>query len=146
MPFQIALSGLNAAQTDLQVTGNNIANAATNGFKQSRAEFADVYANAVQDQGAVATGRGVRVSRVAQQFQQGTIDFTSNNLDMAISGEGFFVLEDTDGTSYFTRAGAYSVDRNGNVVNQKSQRLQVYPVGSSAAGVTTFNTGSRTCT
>ncbi len=141
MPFQIALSGLNAAQTDLQVTGNNIANAATNGFKQSRAEFADVYANAVQDQGAVATGRGVRVSRVAQQFQQGTIDFTSNNLDMAISGEGFFVLEDTDGTSYFTRAGAYSVDRNGNVVNQKSQRLQVYPVGSSAAGVTTFNTG-----
>lgn len=141
MPFQIALSGLNAASTDLEVTGNNIANSATNGFKQSRAEFADVYANSVQDQSATAAGRGVRVARVAQQFQQGSIDFTSNNLDMAISGEGFFVLEETDGTRYYTRAGAYNVDRDGYVVNQKNQRLQVYPATTSVAGTTTFSTG-----
>ena len=141
MPFQIALSGLNAASTDLEVTGNNIANSATNGFKQSRAEFADVYATAVQDQSTTASGRGVRVARVAQQFQQGTIDFTSNNLDLAISGEGFFVLEDTSGTRYYTRAGAYSVDRDGYVVNQKNQRLQVYPASTGVGGTTNFSTG-----
>ncbi len=89
MPFNIALSGLNAASTDLEVTGNNIANAATNGFKESRAEFADLYASAIQDTSANAVGQGVRVAKVAQQFGQGSIDFTSNNLDLAISGHGF---------------------------------------------------------
>ena len=109
MPFRIALSGLNAASTDLEVTGNNIANSATNGFKESRTEFADVYANSIQDTSSNAAGQGVRVARVAQQFAQGTIDFTSNNLDLAISGQGFFVLESPDGTQAYTRAGAYSV-------------------------------------
>ena len=115
MPFNIALSGLNAASTDLEVTGNNIANAATNGFKESRAEFADLYASAIQDTSSNAVGQGVRVAKVAQQFGQGSIDFTSNNLDLAISGQGFFVLENTDGTQAYTRAGAYSVDRDGFV-------------------------------
>lgn len=141
MPFRIALSGLNAASTDLEVTGNNIANSATNGFKESRAEFADLYASAIQDTSSNATGQGVRVARVAQQFGQGSIDFTSNNLDLAISGQGFFVLEATDGTQAYTRAGAYSVDRDGYVINQASDRLQIYQAVGGVGGVTTFNTG-----
>ncbi|MCB1725315.1 MAG: flagellar hook protein FlgE [Chromatiaceae bacterium] len=141
MPFRIALSGLNAASTDLEVTGNNIANSATNGFKESRAEFADVYANAIQDTSSNAAGQGARVARVAQQFSQGTIDFTSNNLDLAISGQGFFVLETPDGSQAFTRAGAYSVDRDGYVVNHASDRLQVYEAVIGVGGVTSFNTG-----
>ena len=141
MPFNIALSGLNAASTELEVTGNNIANAATTGFKESRAEFADLYANSIQDTASNQVGQGVRVSRVAQQFGQGSIDFTSNNLDLAISGEGFFVLEATDGTQQFTRAGAYSVDRDGYVINHSGARLQVYGASSGIGGTTTFNTG-----
>ena len=140
MPFRIALSGLNAASTGLEVTGNNIANSATNGFKQSRAEFADVYASSIQDT-TNASGQGVRVSRVAQQFSQGTIDFTSNNLDLAISGQGFFVLESPDGTLAYTRAGAYSVDRDGFVTNHANDRLQIYQAVAGVGGATTFNTG-----
>ncbi len=141
MPFRIALSGLNAASTDLEVTGNNIANASTNGFKLSRAEFGDLYANAIQDTSNNAAGQGAQVVRVAQQFTQGSVDFTSNNLDLAISGQGFFVLKNPDGTVSYTRAGAYSVDRNGNVINHANERLQVYQAVTGAGGTTTFNTG-----
>ena len=140
MAFQTALSGLNAASTDLSVTGNNIANSSTNGFKQSRAEFADVYATNLQGVSATTPGSGVRVTRVAQQFGQGNVDFTNNNLDLAINGTGFFVLDD-NGAIEYSRAGAYNVDRDGFVVNHKSQRLQVFPpitVGST----TVFNTGA----
>jgi flagellar hook protein FlgE len=142
MAFRIALSGLDAASTDLEVTGHNIANSATNGFKESRAEFADIYATSIQDVSATAAGRGVRVARVAQQFAQGNIDFTSNNLDLAINGEGFFILEDAAGNTSYTRAGAYSVDRDGWVVNHADERLQVFaPLNSQG---TSFNTGSTT--
>ena len=141
MTFRIALSGLNAASTDLEVTGNNIANASTTGFKESRAEFADVYANSVLDRSATAAGQGVRVARIAQQFTQGVVEFTSNNLDLAINGEGFFVMKDGAGSQIYTRAGALSADRDGYVVNQAAQRLQVFPAVTSASGVTTFNTG-----
>ncbi len=140
MPFEIALSGLNAASADLEVTGNNIANAATNGFKESRAEFASLYASSIQDT-AVTSGQGVRVARIAQQFSQGSVDFTSNNLDLAISGEGFFVLESPEGTISYTRAGAYSVDRDGIVTNQKNDRLQVYPATTAPDGSVSFAAG-----
>jgi len=138
MPFRIALSGLEAASTDLQVTGHNIANAGTNGFKESRAEFADIYANSVQDVSTTSAGRGVRVTRVAQQFSQGNIDFTSSNLDLAINGEGFFVLEDSNGDVSYTRAGAYTADRDGYVVDHAGNRLQVFDEDGSGG----FNTGS----
>ena len=141
MTFRIALSGLNAASTDLEVTGNNIANSATNGFKESRAEFADLYASSIQDTSSNAAGQGVRVAKVAQQHSQGSIDFTSNNLDLAISGQGFFVLKSPDGTQAYTRAGAYSVDRDGYVMNQNSDRLQIYEAVTGVGGTTTFNTG-----
>lgn len=136
MPFRIALSGLNAAQTDLSVTGNNIANSSTAGFKKARTEFSDVFAVSFEGIGAIATGNGVAVSAVSQNFSQGNIDFTERNLDIAVSGQGFFVLEDASGQS-FTRAGAFHIDRDGYVVNQATQKLQVFPAISNGG----FNTG-----
>jgi flagellar hook protein FlgE len=137
MPFRLALSGLNAAQADLSVTANNIANTATAGFKGSRAEFAELFSVSPQGVSNVAIGNGVRTSNVAQQFTQGNIDFTDNSLDLALSGQGFFILSDSGATAY-TRAGAFQVDRDGYIVNSQNQRLQAYPP--TDAG--TFNTGS----
>ncbi len=140
MAFRIALSGLDAASTDLEVTGHNIANSSTVGFKESRAEFADIYANSINDVSSSVPGRGVRVTRVAQQFGQGSTEFTSNNLDLAINGEGFYVMQDSDGALSYTRAGAFSVDRDGYVVNQTGARLQVFPrIGTTGS---LFNTGA----
>jgi flagellar hook protein FlgE len=136
MPFRLALSGLNAASSDLTVTANNIANVATAGFKGSRAEFADLFATSQQGVSATAIGNGVRVSNVSQQFSQGNIDFTDNSLDLAMSGQGFFVLNDNGALSY-TRAGAFQVNNEGYVVNAKQQRLQVYPPLANGG----FNTG-----
>jgi flagellar hook protein FlgE len=136
MPFRLALSGLNAASTDLSVTANNIANVATTGFKGSRAEFADLFATTQQGVSATAIGNGVRVANVAQQFSQGNIDFTDNSLDLAISGQGFFVINDNGALSY-SRAGAFQVNNEGYVVNAKQQRLQVYPPLANGG----FNTG-----
>jgi flagellar hook protein FlgE len=136
MPFRLALSGLNAAQSDLTVTANNIANVATTGFKGSRAEFADLFASSQQGVSATAIGNGVKVANVSQQFTQGNIDFSDNSLDLAMSGTGFFVVNDNGALAY-TRAGAFQVDNNGYVVNSKGQRLQVYPPLSNGG----FNTG-----
>lgn len=136
MPFRIALSGLNAAQTDLSVTGNNIANASTAGFKGSRTEFSDVYAVAFEGISSLATGNGVSVTGISQSFSQGNIDFTERNLDLAVSGQGFFVLEDPSGQSY-SRAGAFHIDREGLIVNQSGQKLQVFPAITGGG----FNTG-----
>jgi len=134
MPFNIALSGLNAASADLSVTANNIANVSTSGFKSSRAQFADVFSV-----GAQGIGNGVRVAAVDQQFEQGGIEFTDNALDLAISGQGFFTLSD-NGSMVYTRAGAFGVDREGYAVNATNQRLQIYP----PSGTGTFNTGAMT--
>jgi flagellar hook protein FlgE len=136
MPFRLALSGLNAASSDLSVTANNIANVATTGFKGSRSEFADLFATTQQGVSATAIGNGVRVANVAQQFSQGNIDFTDNSLDLAISGQGFFVINDNGALSY-SRAGAFQVNNEGFVVNAKQQRLQVYPPLANGG----FNTG-----
>ena len=137
MSFRIALSGLNAASTHLDVTAHNIANVNTAGFKSSRALFSDVFATSSNDLSATASGAGVRTASISQQFSQGNIDFTNNNLDMAVSGEGFFVMSGREGLVY-SRAGAFSVDREGNVVNGDLQKLQVFPV--TAGG--NFATGS----
>src|SRR6478672_10467016 len=136
MTFRIALSGLNAAQSDLNVTANNIANTSTTGFKGSRTEFADLFAVSLQGVSSNQSGNGVKVASVSQQFAQGNIEFTDSNLDLAISGQGMFVLSDKGALSY-TRAGAYQMDNQGYVVNTQGQRLQVYPP--LAAGG--FNTG-----
>ncbi|NOY62770.1 MAG: flagellar hook protein FlgE [Gammaproteobacteria bacterium] len=122
MPFRTALSGLNAASAELRVIGNNVANASTVGFKKSRAEFADIFATANLGAASNAIGSGVKISNIAQQFTQGNVGFTDNNLDLAISGQGFFRLSD-GGVSVYSRAGAFSVDRNGLIVNSADQRL-----------------------
>lgn len=121
MTFEIALTGLNAASTELDVISNNIANTGTTGFKESRADFADVYA--VNSLGA--TGRGVRVSDVKQNFGQGDLESTNNNLDLAIEGEGLFGVSD-DGVIAYTRAGNFSLDSQGFIVNSEDNRLQGY--------------------
>lgn len=125
MPFRIALSGLNASSADLRVIGHNVANANTNGFKKSRAEFADVYAASNLGVASNAIGSGARVASVAQQFTQGNVGFTDNNLDLAVSGQGFFRLSD-GGTLVYSRAGAFGVDRQGFVINSSSQRLTAF--------------------
>ncbi len=125
MPFRTALSGLNAASAELRVIGNNVANASTTGFKESRAEFADIFATSNLGTTANAIGTGVRVSNVAQQFTQGNIGFTDNNLDLAISGQGFFIMDD-NGVRTYSRAGQFAIDRNGFVVNSQQQRLTVF--------------------
>lgn len=129
MPFRIALSGLNAASSELQVIGNNVANASTTGFKKSRAEFADIYAATNLGVTANAIGSGVKVASVNQQFNQGNITFTDNNLDLAISGSGFFRLSD-NGVAVYSRAGAFGVDRDGYIVNSQNQRLTGYAADS----------------
>lgn len=139
MSFDVALTGLNAASTDLAVTANNIANSNTTGFKESNTDFADVYAASSQDISATTPGSGVRVAGITQQFSQGSINYTNNNLDMAISGNGFFIVSQ-GGNLEYTRAGSFAVDRNGYVVTPSDgARLQVYPP---IAGTDGFNTGS----
>ncbi|MDB5967594.1 MAG: flagellar hook protein FlgE [Hydrocarboniphaga sp.] len=138
MSFNVALSGLNAANTDLATLSNNIANANTVGFKGSRAEFGDFYRESSFDLSATNSGFGVRVDRIAQQFAQGTINNTGKSLDLAISGDGFFTMSDK-GTRVYTRAGAFSTDRNGYVVSSGGARLQVYPPSGTSG---TFNTAA----
>jgi len=129
MAFTTALSGLNAASNNLAVTGNNIANANTVGFKKSRSEFADVYATSLGGVSNTTPGAGVRVANVAQQFNQGNLSFTDNNLDLAISGEGFFTLAksptEVNDLSY-TRAGEFKLDKDGYMVNNQGNALLVY--------------------
>ena len=131
MSFNTALSGIQAASADLGIIGNNVANSATTGFKSSRAEFADVYASLL---GASDTtiGSGVRLQNAAQQFAQGNITFTNNALDLAISGSGFFQL-DSAGATVYSRAGNFSLDRDGYVVNNDGATLMARSADSSGA-------------
>lgn len=137
MAFGIALSGLAAAQTDLDVTANNISNSETTGFKQSRTEFAELFSSSLQGVSSLQPGNGVRVSSVAQQFSQGNITNTSNSLDLAVNGSGFFAVSE-GGALQYTRDGAFQTDASGYVVNSAGQRLQVYP----SIGGTAFNTST----
>ncbi|GAA4890572.1 flagellar hook protein FlgE [Ferrimonas pelagia] len=129
MSFNIALSGINAAQKDLDTTSNNIANVNTVGFKESRAEFADVYSNSLFTHVKTNAGSGVRTSNVAQQFHQGAMDYTNNALDLAINGSGFFVTSADQGDQDFsyTRAGAFRLDNDSYIVNAHGDYLRALP-------------------
>ncbi|WP_285420947.1 flagellar hook protein FlgE [Pseudomonas sp. efr-133-TYG-5] len=130
MSFNIGLSGLYAANKQLDVTGNNIANVATAGFKSSRAEFEDVYSATRLGSGSKVIGNGVRLANVSQQFTQGDINNTGNVLDMGINGSGFFTLSNNGSISY-TRAGTFKVDKDGYITNTDyTSRLQGYGVDS----------------
>lgn len=128
MSFNVALSGLAAANKDLAVTGNNIANVATTGFKGSRAEFADVYSASILGTGGKVAGAGVRTAAISQQFTQGNINHTGNSLDLAINGNGFFAMS-AQGQMMYTRAGEFGTDKDGYIQNSSGFRLQGFPVG-----------------
>lgn len=131
MSFQQGLSGLNASSRDLEVIGNNVANANTYGAKASRAEFADMYANSMNGAGSNSVGIGVQVAAIAQQFTQGNITTTDNPLDLAINGSGFFQVSNGAGPNMYTRNGQFKQDRDGFLVNDQAHKLLGYPADAS---------------
>jgi len=136
MSFNSGLSGLNAAAQNLDVIGNNIANSGTVGFKQSRALFADVFANSLNGSGSTAIGIGTQVAAIEQEFTQGAISTSSNPLDMAVNGKGFFRLSDSGAASY-TRNGQFHLDNAGYVVTSNNLQVTGYGVDSSGTVVPT---------
>ena len=125
MAFNQAISGLKAAENELNVIGNNVSNAATTGFKKSRVEFSDVFGVSSIGGSGNNIGRGVDTARVAQQFEQGSVSFTDNALDLAVSGQGFFQLNN-GGERLYTRDGAFSLDKDGFIVNSKGYQLMAF--------------------
>jgi len=130
MSFYTSLTGLNAATTELSVTSNNIANAGTSGFKRSEADFGDIFATSPLQKASAVVGRGVSLKEVSQEFSQGNIEFSANSLDIAITGDGFFPLESSDGTKIYTRNGGFSLNEQNQMVNAAGQALQALPVDS----------------
>ncbi|PSJ44625.1 hypothetical protein C7I36_06915 [Zobellella taiwanensis] len=143
MSFNIALTGINAAQKDLDVTANNIANVNTYGFKGSKAEFSDLYSNSILANAKTQTGNGVQTSAVSQQFHEGASLYTNNPLDMRISGRGFFIVGDELNSSKYTltRAGAFKLNNQNYVTNSQGQYLRVYDVDSQTGGVSNLGLG-----
>ena len=150
MGFHHGLSGLNAASKSLDVSGHNIANSNTIGFKKSRAEFNEMVASAMgsgQCPGSAGAGIGVSVAAVTQQFSQGVITPTANGLDMAINGDGFFVVNTPSGTAY-TRNGAFQLDKSGQLVTANGDKVMGYPLDpvtgnkSGTLNAVTFPTGA----
>ena len=121
MAFSQAVSGLNAAATNLDVIGNNIANSATYGFKSGTASFADMFAGS-------KVGLGVKVAGITQDFNDGTTTNTGRGLDVAISQNGFFRMVDANGSVFYSRNGQFKLDENRNIVNMQGLQLTGYPV------------------
>ncbi len=130
MAFQTGLSGLNVAAADLDVIGNNVANAGTVGYKSSHAEFADVYAASLSGGGGGQIGLGSAVAAVAQRFTQGNITATNNSLDLAINGKGFFRVSDSGAIAY-TRNGQFHLDSGGYIVTSGGAQLTGYAADTS---------------
>lgn len=120
MGFSQAVSGLNAASSNLDVIGNNIANSATSGFKAGSVSFADMFAGS-------QTGMGVKVAGITQDFNDGTTTTTNRRLDLAISQNGFFRMQDSTGGIFYARNGQFKLDENRNIVNMQGLNLTGYP-------------------
>ncbi|HEY1059124.1 MAG TPA: flagellar basal-body rod protein FlgG [Limnobacter sp.] len=144
----IAKTGLDAQQTNLDVISNNLANVSTNGFKRSRAVFEDLLYQTLRQPGAQTTeqtqvpsglqvGTGVRPVSTVRNFAQGNLQQTSNNLDIAINGQGFFQVQMPDGTTSYTRDGSFQLDSNGTLVTSNG-----YPI----LGPVTVPPGAQTIT
>ena len=132
MSFYTSLTGLKAATTELAITSNNIANVGTSGFKKSRASFGDIFATSPLQKATSVVGQGVSLKEVRQEFSQGNVEFSSNTLDLAISGEGFFPLKSADGlTDIYTRNGSFVLDEQFSVINSSGQALLAAAVDSS---------------
>jgi flagellar hook protein FlgE len=129
MSFQQGVTGLNAAGRNLDVIGNNVANASTVGAKTARAEFADIYSRAAGGAGN-SVGAGVSLATVAQQFSQGNISSSDNPLDVAINGNGFFQLKDPNGVLQYSRNGQFKIDNKGFVVNDQGLKLLGHSIAS----------------
>ena len=133
MAFSQAVSGLNAAATNLDVIGNNIANSATYGFKSGSASFADMFAGS-------KVGLGVKVAGITQDFTDGTTTNTGRGLDVAISQNGFFRMVDSNGSVFYSRNGQFKLDENRTLVNMQGMQVTGYP----AAGTPpTIQTGAK---
>lgn len=134
MSFYTSLTGLNAATAQLGVTSNNIANVNTTGFKRSRADFGDIFATSPLQNAASTVGQGVSLKQVTQEFNQGNITFSSNALDLAVTGDGFFPMRSADGLQdIYTRNGSFMLDSQFNVVNSTGQRLMAATVDSTGS-------------
>ncbi|MBP9907128.1 MAG: flagellar hook protein FlgE [Rhodoferax sp.] len=131
MSFQTGLSGLNAASRNLDVIGHNIANANTVGMKASRTEFSGLVSSALSSASSGGSGIGVEVANIAQMFTQGNISTTSNNLDVAINGSGFFQLTQNDGSPAYTRDGSFKLDKDGFLRTNTGANLMGYPTDKS---------------
>jgi flagellar hook protein FlgE len=132
--FFSATSGINATSRALTEIGNNISNAQTIGFKSRTVSFGDLFGASLGVGGtssALVEGRGVRVLGVDPSFTQGSLQTTSNALDLAIAGDGFFQVADTSGNQFYSRAGQFNKDNSGNIVNPSGLRLQGFQVDSS---------------
>ena len=145
MSFTIGLSGIGAANSELSITSNNIANAGTVGFKRSRAEFADIYSSNRFNTSNTVIGSGVSLNIVRQLYNQGGLEYTSGDLDFAINGPGFFTTSSTPdievGELSYTRAGTFNIDADGYVVSPQGRYLQAFPVNNNNS-VTTFGQAS----
>ncbi len=129
-----ALSGIDAANNQLSVISNNIANSNTTGFKSSSVSFADVYAL----NGSVGSqiGTGVSVGGIVQDFGTGGVNLTGKTLDMSIANNDFFVLQNPAGNQVYSRAGAFTADKNGNIVDNTGSQLQGYLYSGTGAAQT----------
>lgn len=130
MTFYTSLSGLKGAQTDMSVISNNIANAGSTGFKRSRAQFGDLFAASPTQSTKTIAGQGQRLIGINQQFTQGTPEASDRTLDMAIAGEGMFIVKGDpprDAVSY-TRNGSFSVNPAREVLDSTGAKLQLLPV------------------
>ena len=134
MSFYTSLTGLNAATAMLGVTSNNISNVGTTGFKRSRADFGDIFATSPLQKASSTVGQGVSLKQVSQEFSQGNISFSSNALDLAVTGDGFFPMRSADGLQEtYTRNGSFLLNEQYNVVNSAGQRLMAATVDSTGS-------------
>jgi flagellar hook protein FlgE len=130
MSFFTALTGLKGAQTEISTTSNNIANVGSNGFKKSRTDFGDIFGTTPLQTNII--GSGTQAKSIVQMHSQGNIVQSTNTLDMAISGQGFFAVESrgNPGQVVYTRNGAFNVNSDGYIVDSAGQSLLGYPVDS----------------
>jgi flagellar hook protein FlgE len=132
MSFYTSLSGLKGAQTDLATISNNLANVGSTGFKKSRAQFGDLFASAPTQTTRLVAGQGARLNGVMQQFTQGTLEATDKTLDLAIAGDGYFVVRGDAPRQdvSFTRNGSFTVSVDRHVVDSTGATLQLLPTDS----------------
>jgi flagellar hook protein FlgE len=139
--ISIGTTGLAASSKQMDVIGNNLANSNTLGFKAGTTYFASMLNQSLSSSGALAVGQGVTVSAVATQFAQGSFETTGNATDLAIDGEGFFVLQDVNDASFYTRAGAFHVNKEGLLVDGNNYTVQGFSVPKTTASISTDTEG-----